>query len=237
MLSALPRAASSALFPGRSVAQRTAIFLALALTPFAAPAAACKLALALAIDISNSVDGDEFRLQTEGLAEALLDPVVRDALATGDTVLTVFLWSGRGAQYVIVPWRRIEGDAMVVAVSEEVRAIRRTYLQSNTALGDAVRFARELFDEVPECPRRTLDVSGDGMDNAGTRPWDQRDLAERASITVNALAIDVIGGIVTDYFRQALITRDGFVMTSRGHEGYAETLKRKLRRELAEAMM
>ena len=39
----------------------------------------CRLALLLALDVSSSVDDDEYRLQKEGLAAALSDPDVRHA--------------------------------------------------------------------------------------------------------------------------------------------------------------
>ncbi|EAU43491.1 hypothetical protein R2601_23398 [Salipiger bermudensis HTCC2601] len=38
---------------------------------------------------------------------------------------------------------------------------------------------------------------------------------------------------MSNFFRRALITRDGFVMTARGHRAYAETLRRKILREIS----
>ncbi len=209
-----------------------ALFLGLA----PAPAAACSLALVLAIDISNSVDGAEYRLQTEGLADALLDSVVRHELVRGRMAVTVMFWSGPAGQYVVIPWTRIETDDDVVAVSDAARNLRRVYAQSNTALGAAVDYARGLFDEVPDCKRRTIDVSGDGVENAGTNPARARDAAFAERITVNGLAIERDVSPVTRYFRNNVITPNGFVMTSQGHRGYANTLRRKLRREVGEGM-
>ncbi|MEM9846126.1 MAG: DUF1194 domain-containing protein, partial [Pseudomonadota bacterium] len=52
----------------------------LALVVFAAAAqAGCRQALALGLDVSGSVDTREYRLQTDGLAEALRDPEVQSA--------------------------------------------------------------------------------------------------------------------------------------------------------------
>ena len=42
-----------------------------------AAAAECRLALSLGLDVSSSVDAREYRLQTEGLAAALIAPEVR----------------------------------------------------------------------------------------------------------------------------------------------------------------
>ena len=58
----------------------------------------CRLALALALDVSSSVNAAEDRLQREGLAAALTsDEVVEAALALPgqEVTLAVFEWSGR----------------------------------------------------------------------------------------------------------------------------------------------
>jgi hypothetical protein len=58
-------------------AQAAALTLALLA---ASPAAACATALILAIDVSNSIDDGEYRIQTDGLADALDDPAIREEL-------------------------------------------------------------------------------------------------------------------------------------------------------------
>ena len=55
---------------------------------FAAPAAsACDVALMLAVDVSGSVDGTEYRIQMDGLAAGLRDPIVSEALVRGQARL------------------------------------------------------------------------------------------------------------------------------------------------------
>ena len=46
-------------------------------------AIACELALLLAVDVSGSVDTREFRIQMDGLATGLRDPMVSEALVRG----------------------------------------------------------------------------------------------------------------------------------------------------------
>lgn len=215
---------------------RVLLSLALATGFLPAPARACETALILAIDVSNSIDSGEYRIQAEGMADALLDPLVMEALVRGRVALMVVQWSGVGDQVVAMPWRRMASDADVSALAAEARSMRRAITLSNTAVGDLVRFARAQFADVPDCARRVIDISGDGDDNAGTRPEAERLFAERQGITINALAIESLGLSITNYYRQRVITRDGFVMTSRGHSTYAETLKEKIRREVAQVM-
>ena len=202
----------------------------------AGQAAACSTALLLAIDVSNSIDAGEYRIQQEGLADALLDPEVREALVTGQVAVSVVQWSGRGSQQVVMPWVRIGTDADVMALAERARNMRRAFIMSDTAVGDMLRFSLSQFAEVPECARRVIDVSGDGTDNAGTDPQGGRALAERQGVQVNALAIEGMGVSITTFFRRHVITRDGFVMTSRGHQSYAETLRRKIKREVSQVL-
>lgn len=202
----------------------------------AGAAGACSTALLLAIDVSNSIDSGEYRIQQEGLADALLDPEVREALVRGQVALSVIQWSGRGSQEVVFPWRRIASDADVLALAAEAREMRRVFIMSDTAVGDMLRFALGRFGEVADCERHVIDVSGDGTDNAGTDPQGGRALAERQGVQVNALAIEGMGVSISTFFRRHVITRDGFVMTSDGHRTYAETLRRKIRREVTEVM-
>ena len=68
--------------------------------------AACRQALALGLDVSGSVDDREYRLQTDGLAGALLRGDVQDAfLAFPEAPIRVFVfeWAGAGNQRVLIP--------------------------------------------------------------------------------------------------------------------------------------
>ena len=50
------------------------------------------------MDVSSSVDPGEYRLQVDGLADALLDQEVAFALENGKVRLAVLQWSGAGQQ-------------------------------------------------------------------------------------------------------------------------------------------
>ena len=65
---------------------RLSVFLAGLLGP-AMPVAACDLALILAVDVSGSVDAQEYRIQMDGLAEALRDSVISEALVRAEAEL------------------------------------------------------------------------------------------------------------------------------------------------------
>ena len=217
-------------------AQAALLALALCAAPIARPVAACTTALLLAIDVSNSVDGREYRLQVDGLADALGDPTIAEELVRGQIALMVVQWSGAGQQEVTIPWRRMTGAGEVRAFAEAARAMPRRFIGANTAVGDLVGFALRQFGAVADCRRRVVDISGDGTDNAGTDPAAARRAAERAGVQINALAIEGLGLAITNFYRGQVVTRDGFVMTARGHETYAATLRRKILREIGAAL-
>ena len=59
----------------------------LLLSFMSAPVLACDLALALAVDVSGSVDRQEYQLQMDGLATALNDPLISEALVRANAQL------------------------------------------------------------------------------------------------------------------------------------------------------
>ena len=202
----------------------------------AQPVFACETALLLSIDVSGSIDAGDYRLQTEGLAFALADPEVAEALVRGQVALAVVQWSGTNEQALVLPWQRMLSDPDVQRFATRAAAIPRAFSGSDTAVGQGLRFATAQFAAVPDCRRKVIDVSGDGQENAGFTDAKARAEAIRAGLTINAIAIEEPGPAfpITNYYRRRIITPGGFVMTARGLQDYAETLRRKLLRELVE---
>ena len=198
-------------------------------------ASACETALLLAMDVSNSVDVAEYRIQAEGLAFALTDPLIAEILVQDRVAIAVMQWAGEERQQLSIGWTRMTDPAAVAGLSARAMTMERAFVLSDTAPGPALHAAIDAFVGAPDCRRKVIDVSGDGTPNSGGSPAAARQRAERAGITVNALAIEAPGhGLaVSNFFRRALITRDGFVMTARGHRAYAETLRRKILREIS----
>ena len=196
-------------------------------------ALACDTALILTIDVSNSVDTVEFRIQTDGLADALEDPEIVDTMVAGGTTVAVVQWSGVDKQALSIPWTPIRTALDVQSLSRQARQLERAFVLSDTAPAEAILFSLRLFDEVPNCTRRVIDISGDGTPNSGSDVRAARALAERQGVTINAIAIESMGLAITNFFRRAVITRNGFVMTARTHREYPATLRAKILREIS----
>jgi len=200
----------------------------------AQPALACETALLLSIDVSGSIDAGDYRLQTDGLASALQDPEVAEALVRGQVALAVVQWSGVEEQELVLSWQRMLAPDDVARFAASAAAIPRAFTGSDTAVGQGLRFAAAQFAAVLDCRNRVIDVSGDGQENAGFTDSEARREAIKAGIVVNAIAIEEPGPAspITSYYRNWIITPGGFVMTARGLQDYARTLRLKLLREL-----
>ncbi|MGB5869409.1 MAG: DUF1194 domain-containing protein [Albidovulum sp.] len=210
--------------------------LASTLSLCAMPARGCDLALLLAIDVSGSVDDAEYRLQIDGTADALQDPEVRDALVHGQVALAVVQWSAVEMQRLVIPWQTIDTAADVARLAPLVRAQERAFGKADTAVADALSFAAAQFDTAPDCNRRVIDISGDGVQNSGASlPEARRNIAGQG-IVINAIAIEGMGVAISEFYRRAVITRGGFVQTARGHLEYPKAIRAKLLREIVVPM-
>lgn len=210
--------------------------LVLAAFCLAAPARAdCRLALALAVDVSRSIDAQDYIIQTEGLAAALSDAEVRRAILgpEGKVALAIYHWSGSGAQDLVQDWVMLDSPEAVDRVIWTLRRTPRPEARLATALGDALRYGRALMDSAPECERRVIDVAGDGRNNEGisvARTYEREDFA---GITVNGLAVGEHEAGLLDYYRSEVIRGPGaFVESAARQTDYPGAIRRKLLREL-----
>ena len=198
--------------------------------------AECRLALALGLDVSSSVDAREYQLQTEGLAAALLAPEVRDAfLATpGEPVaLLVFEWSGWQQQMVRQDWVTVETAGDLDRVAARLLAQARSFDLYPTAIGFALIFGGRLLSQRTDCDERTLDLSGDGTSNDGVSPEVARRDYPLERTTVNGLVIGRQAEALGRYYRQFVIQGPGaFVERADGYEDFERAMRRKLLREL-----
>lgn len=201
----------------------------------AAPAAACDIALLLAVDVSGSVDPQEYRIQMDGLAAGLRDGVVVEALIKAEAAVALMQWTGARRQQVSVSWTRVRSAQEAEALAMAVEAMPRAWSKYSTAIGDALWRGADLMAQAPECRRQVIDVSGDGISNEGIEPEQGRERLAQMGVTVNALVIETDDADLTGYFWENVITGAGaFVVTANGFEDYPARIRQKLIREVAE---
>jgi hypothetical protein len=198
------------------------------------------LALVMAIDVSESVDADEYTLQHDGIARAFEDPELAAAIGAGRRgaiEVAVLEWSDRDKQAVTVGWTRI-GDAPSAAAF--ARKVRQSERSSNglTAIGDALLAARTLLDGAPEpADRRLIDLSGDGIANIGPPVPEVRDALVAAGITINGLAILASEPWLESYYDEYVIGGAGaFLLRAEDFSSFATAMHNKLLSEIAGLM-
>ena len=201
-------------------------------------AQACDVALVLAVDVSGSVDADEYRLQARGLSEALGDAIVSEALVKTKAVVAMVQWSGEPHQEISVPWVAIDTHEDVARLREQVAATPRAFRIYSTGIGEAIRVSLDLFASAPrQCKRRIIDVSGDGPSNEGADPQVLRARLDAAGVSVNGLAIEGSEEGIAEYYRTRVIHGPGaFVEVARGFGDFPRAIRKKLLRELADRL-
>ena len=224
------------------------VLLALVLVPGAAlgmlaqseraAAAPVELELVLAVDTSASVSNQEYDLQMGGIANAFRDAEVLEAIAAYGVIgiaVTLVQWSSGDQQAQSVGWHHVNDRASAERLARAIERTPRAFGVNTTSIGSALNFSVRLFEGNGfESRRRTIDVSGDGRNNAGLVAATERDRAVAAGVTVNALVI--LNGDMTleRYFRINVIGGPrAFVDTAADFADFARAIRDKLVREIA----
>jgi len=181
---------------------------------------ACDLALVLAIDASSSVNSDEYALQMKGMAAALLDTEVKEAiLSLGGMYMVAFEWNGRMNQKMLFNWTQLNTEADIFGLADALAKHERN---------------------STKCFRQVIDVSGDGLNNEGITPDKVYALWDFSKITVNGLAIngsdplhDSAHQDVMTYYRRNVLRGNGaFLVIAENFEAFEEAMKKKLLKEI-----
>ena len=211
---------------------------AMLLIACAAPAAAgCRLALAIGMDVSASIDETEYRLQRQGMAGALLSPRVQSLLFASEehwVAIAVYEWSAdRFREHNLVDWTALRGPDDLARVAQSILTAPEADTLYATALGWAVVHGWKLHRRVPDCRRHTLDISGDGRNNHSYPPKTAYREFPFDGMTVNGLAILGEDPDIFDYFVTEVIRGPGaFVEVANGYADFEAAMRRKLEREL-----
>jgi hypothetical protein len=207
------------------------------------------LLLVLAADVSRSVDHQKFMLQRGGYAAAVSDSRVLDAIRSGPNGkvgITFVEWSGYGAQKVVVDWTLVDGAPAARRFGDQLVEAPRSFAD-RTSISGGIDFAVTLFEKPPwPALRKTIDVSGDGTNNAGRDVRIARDEAVAKGIVINGLVIlseskvpwnpehtNPPGGL-EKYYRDNVSGGPGsFVVAAEGFESFGRAIIRKMIAEIA----
>jgi hypothetical protein len=209
------------------------------------------LLLVLASDVSRSVDAEKFKLQREGYAAAIGDKRVIDAVTAGRNkrIAVLFLeWSGTGNQKVVVDWTIVDGPKTAQEFGDKLLESPRSFAD-RTSIAGGIEFSVAQFPRAPfTAERQTIDVSGDGTNNAGREVTLARDEALALGITINGLVIlsdrplpwnpehtNPPGGLA-NYYRDNVSGGPGsFVMEAKDFGSFGQAIVKKMIAEIADA--
>ncbi|HRD78191.1 MAG TPA: DUF1194 domain-containing protein, partial [Hyphomicrobiaceae bacterium] len=203
------------------------------------------LELVLAVDISYSMDPEEQRLQRDGYVLAFRDKALWAAIAGGKNqriAVTYVEWAGPPIQSIILPWTLVDGPAAAekVAALLSAQPISRGRMTSITGI---LEFSDALFGTAGfKGLRRTVDISGDGPNNAGGLVTTARDKLVAKGIVINGLPVmlklgqsgffDIVD--LDEYYTECVIGGAGsFVIPIRSREEFVSATRQKLILEIA----
>ena len=219
--------------------------------PIAQAAAAddVDLALVLVTDVSRSIDDSEFALEKDGYAAAFKSDQVLTAIRSGPlgAIAVSYVEFASGFEVkTVLDWTVIRDPVSAKAFVEKLAAAPRSFW-GRTAISAGIDHAVGMLAESGyNATRRTIDVCGDGTNNAGREVAAARDDAVAAGITINGLAIinehpvswtfahvQPPGGL-PNYYRENVTGGPGsFVLEVRDFKTFGEAMTRKLVAEIA----
>jgi hypothetical protein len=183
-------------------------------------------ALVLAVDVSDSVDAERYRLQMEGIARALEDPAVAGAITSGPRggiIVSLLAWSDDAD--LVMPWQTIRSAEQARAVAGLIRNLPQRGGEYTCVAKMLNTVRAEVLTEAPaRAGRIVVDVSGDGIDNCAVRQAsdEARNALVGEGATINGLPIIVEGE--NDVVGVGTFRRPGFAFEDLGLDRDATTL-------------
>jgi hypothetical protein len=211
------------------------------------------LALVLVTDVSRSIDDSEFALEKNGYAAAFTSHQVLTAIKNGPlgAIAVAYVEFASGFEVkTVLDWNVIRDPASAKAFADKLTAAPRSYW-GRTAISAGIDHAVGMLAENNlNASRRTIDVCGDGTNNAGREVSEARDDAVKAGITINGLAIinehpvswtfahvQPPGGLPKYYQDNVTGGPGSFVMEVRDFKAFGDAMTRKLVAEIAARML
>lgn len=219
-------------------------------------------ALIVSVDISNSIDAENYRLQMEGIAAALEDPEVVSAIVGGPNGAILFslvTWSS-GVE-ISLPLTRISSKEEAAQIAERVRNIPRNWN------GGEFTCVSKMFDTIGQsivpvardrALRTVIDVSGDGPENCSNdaavetardglvaqgavinglpilQAGDEGDDVTVAGWRVNAGRAALEGLELRAWYKSKVIGGPGsFIIAANGFHDFARAIRRKFVMEMS----
>lgn len=190
-------------------------------------------ALVISVDVSNSVDTTRYQLQLEGIAKALEDEAVIEAILTGGRggiLISLVMWADKPK--IMIPWSKISSKEEALAIAQQVRRLPREGGEFTCMSGMMRMIADKVVTQIPaDASRIVIDVSGDGKDNCNREePVDAvRDELVASGVIINGLPIlEGDGPTLEGWYRDYVVGGTGaFVLPAKGFSDFGNAIRQK----------
>jgi hypothetical protein len=209
------------------------------------------LELSLVIDVSKSVDNNEYNLQLQGYQKAFQNATVQSNILSyaslGGIVVNVIQFSDNAQQQI--GWTQLTTTAKINDFANAIGTMTRLFSGKTDVQDGILLGTSSMANNGYEGARKVIDVSGDGHQNSdpscnATAPnytevcasvQTARNDAATAGIVVNGLAIeDGTYGTsgLTNWYKTNVMTANGFVQTASGFPAFESAVLTKIGREI-----
>ena len=197
-------------------------------------------ALVVSVDVSNSVDATRYKLQMEGIAQALEDPEVLRAILSGPQggiLFAMVTWADR--PQLAVPWTRVTNAEEAKELARRVRSLPRQTGEFTCVSKMMRNISDKVVPQIPGRPSRIIvDVSGDGRENCNPEePLDVvRDELAASGVTVNGLPIleGDEGATLEGWYRENILAGPGaFLVPADGFKDFGRAIRQKFMVEIS----
>lgn len=222
--------------------------LLLVMTPRAVANTTVMIELALLVDVSNSIDENEYALQRRGYEMAFRSEAVqRQVVRQGPVAVAYIEWGDIDDQRIRIPWTVLTTEEDCWQYANEIAALERGVIGTSTYIAAALDFAATQLDENEYTSfKRVIDVSGDGM----CHNWyyynytGHTELAPQHGVPWNTVRarlsgrVDQVNGICitttenTVNFYSEVLPLNGFAMQANNFVEFQDRIREKITREL-----
>jgi len=200
------------------------------------------LELFLSMDVSGSIDGNEFNLQKQGYVQAFQDAALQAAIASKPNGVAVALgqWSTTANSPLSVGWTLLKTPGDSTAFAALINGISRQSSGSTCVACGINAAVTSIEGNTFFGGGRVIDVSGDGSQNqnAGNGPATTpaaRNAAEALGIRINGLPILGSEAGLQAWYENNVKTSDGFVLAANDFADFDRAVALKITKELEQA--
>ena len=193
--------------------------------------AICAAALVLMLDGSRSISPDNWTLQVQGHAEAVVsDGFLHVVESSGPVALQVITFAETPHQ--VMPWTVVRNRAEARAYAASISRIVRPEDQSGTYTAMALKVSLDSFQQAPcQADNQVVDIVTDGKASDIHRLPEMLERAQEEGVTVNTLAVGMVEEDLP-MVRETGRTHNGFVMEIEDWQQFGPAIARKIRLEI-----